>query len=144
MLRWRRAPNKKKLRLQKLEYILYIYLAVNGSILLNVPPCLLAQCFEHIVLVCMLRQLVVAVSPQPSVYLRSDPPPLLFPTAVVLPLPWTWPPVRRCHRPISPSPPHRPWPNCLLYASLLNLRRTFLSVAFTDRARIHASLQDLE
>lgn len=98
---------------------MYMYLAVNGAVLLDVPSRLLAQRLEYIILVCMLRELVVAVSPQPCIYPRCHPSSPLLAKTVVLPLTRCRPPIRRFHHPISPSPPHRPRPGCGLDASAL-------------------------
>jgi hypothetical protein len=62
-------------------------LAVRGSVRLNDPSSLVAQCLQDLVVVTVLGKVVVAVHPKPRVYLCRDRSPPALPSPVVLPLP---------------------------------------------------------
>lgn len=103
-------------------------LAVNGAILLNVPTGLLAQCFKHVILVCMLWELVVPMQAQALVDVGSHhaAPPLSLP--IVLPFPVCRPPQRRPYMAVTPLPLHHPWPLACLDATLALLDQTLLHI----------------
>jgi hypothetical protein len=62
------------------------YLAVGGAVGLDGPACLVAEHPEHLIVVAVPGQLVVAVGAQPAEDLRRDRTPAALAAPVVLPL----------------------------------------------------------
>lgn len=79
-------------------------LAIGGAVVLNGPTSLVAEGLEHLVVVAVLRELVVAVEAEPGEYLGGDGPPPPLPALVVLPLL----PARHPPPPCHPTALHQP------------------------------------
>lgn len=80
------------------------YLSVSGAVFFNRPTGLVAESFQDLVVVAVLRQFIVTVHTQTGVDLRGDRSPSPLSPLVVLPLLPCWEP-RSCH---ASQPIHRP------------------------------------
>lgn len=72
------------------------YLAIGGAIFFNSPTSFSTESLQNLVVVTVLRQVVIPLSPKPGVNLRRDGSPTPLPPPVILPLPpRRLPPIRR-------------------------------------------------